>query len=139
MQTFTMATKENVDSRPTILIVDDDKALLLMTGRLLELNGYRVLKALTGTEAIEKARIEKPGLILMDIGLPGMDGLSVTRLIHQIKELRDVPIIAVSGSNTVETRVNAFLAGCTWFIAKPINFDILKTLLDVILPINQPK
>ena len=108
-----------------------------MMRRLLEMSGYRVLEAINGEEAVEMAERERPGLILMDLSLPLLDGLAATRRIRQHEALRNVPIVAVSAHDTADFHADALAAGCNDYVTKPIDFDQLEALLGRLLPKNR--
>jgi two-component system cell cycle response regulator DivK len=121
---------------PTIMVVEDFEDNRFMMRRLLEMSGYRVLEAVNGEEAVILARSERPGLILMDLSLPQLDGLAATRRIRQHAELRNVPIVAVSAHDTADFHADALAAGCNDYVTKPIDFDQLEELLNRLLPRN---
>ena len=114
----------------TILVVEDFDETRSMLRLSMELSGYSVVEAINGRQAVEVARRERPDVILMDIGLPVMDGCKATRLIREDKALRNVAIVAVSANATAEYRVEALAAGCDEYVTKPIDFDHLKALID---------
>ena len=120
----------------TVLVVEDFEDNRFMMRRLLEMSGYRVLEAINGEEAVEMARRERPGLILMDLSLPLLDGLAATRRIRQHEDLRNVPIVAVSAHDTADFHADALAAGCNDYVTKPIDFDQLEALLGRLLPKN---
>lgn len=125
------STPQSSDSQ-TVLVVDDyDGIRLLLKGHLEKL-GYRALEASDGAEAVELARREcnRLRLIFMDLNLRHTDGLTATKAIRQIKELCDVPIIACTARSSEEQRSKAFEAGCTDFVAKPIDKKAIETILD---------
>ena len=124
----------NGNAPPTILVVEDFEDNRFMMRRLLEMSGYRVLEAVNGEEAVDLACQELPGLILMDLSLPQLDGLAATRRIRQYPELRDVPIVAVSAHDTADFHADALAAGCNDYVTKPIDFDQLEALLHRLLP-----
>jgi CheY-like chemotaxis protein len=105
-----------------------------MMRRLLEMEGYRVVEARNGEEAVKVAQTEKPALILMDLSLPIIDGLAATKLIRRIPEFKDVPIIAVSAHDTADFQQEALTAGCNSYITKPIDFGELENLITELLP-----
>ena len=105
-----------------------------MMRRLLELDGYRVVEAMNGEEAVRLAKAECPQLILMDLSLPVIDGLAATRLIRKLPGCQRTPIIAVSAHDTSDFQSEALLAGCNNYITKPINFSELETLIGQLLP-----
>ncbi len=114
----------------TIMIVDDQEDIRLLMTKALEMNGYRVVEAKDGDEAVETAQREHPDLILMDIGLPRRSGISAAYRIHNIPELRAVPIIAITAYDSPELRLDALEAGCTDHLIKPIDIDQLKDILN---------
>ncbi|PYS50712.1 MAG: hypothetical protein DMF68_06370 [Acidobacteria bacterium] len=124
----------NGNAPPTILVVEDFEDNRFMMRRLLEMSGYRVIEAINGEEAIDLACREKPGLILMDLSLPQLDGLAATRRIRQHPELSNVPIVAVSAHDTADFHADALSAGCNDYVTKPIDFDQLEALLARLLP-----
>ena len=123
----------------TVMVVEDFEDNRFMMRRLLEMSGYRVLEAVNGEEAVEVALRERPGLILMDLSLPLLDGLAATRRIRQHTELREVPIVAVSAHDTADFHADALAAGCNDYVTKPIDFDQLEALLGRLLPKNSSR
>lgn len=111
------------------LLVEDFEDSRFMMRRLLEIAGYIVLEASDGEQAVELAIQKRPELILMDLSLPKLDGLAATRKIRQHKDMRQVPIVAVSAHDSPESRIEALDAGCDDYVTKPIDFDILNALL----------
>jgi len=118
----------------TLLLVEDTEDNRFMMRRLLEMEGYRVVEARNGEEAVKVAKDEKPALILMDLSLPIIDGLAATKLIRRIPEFKDVPIIAVSAHDTADFQQEALTAGCNSYITKPIDFGELENLITELLP-----
>jgi CheY-like chemotaxis protein len=120
----------------TVMVVDDYDAIRLILKGHLEKVGYRVLQASDGDEAVEIAKLECGNLhlILMDLNLPSVDGLTATSRIREIKELCDVPIIACTARSSEEQRAKAMEAGCTDFVAKPLDKKAIETILDLYLP-----
>ncbi|MDD2897691.1 MAG: sigma-54 dependent transcriptional regulator [Desulfuromonadaceae bacterium] len=111
----------------TILIIDDEKDIRISLTGILEDEGYQVLSAESGAEGIETARQELPDLILLDIWMPGMDGLeTLERLKLQFPQ---VTVIMISGHGTIETAVRATKLGAYDFIEKPLSLE--KVLLSV--------
>lgn len=113
----------------TVLLVEDTEDNRFMMRRLLELSGYRVVEATNGEEAVRVAEAESPGLILMDLSLPMIDGLAATRLIRKLPGCTKTPIIAVSAHDTSDFLAEALEAGCNSYITKPIDFGELEELI----------
>lgn len=110
-----------------ILVVEDnaDNRVLIMD--VLDSMAYEVIIATDGEEGIRKAHSERPDLILMDISLPQIDGLTATRRIKATPELRHIPIIALTAHAMVGDRERALDAGCDDYVSKPID---LRELAD---------
>ena len=119
--------------KKSVMVVEDFEDNRYMMRRLLEMCGYEVLEAVNGEEAVEMALKERPGLILMDLSLPLLDGLAATRRIRAHWELRAVPIIAVSAHDTADFHADALAAGCNDYVTKPIDFDQLEGLLQKLM------
>jgi CheY-like chemotaxis protein len=119
-------------SRPakTVLIVEDSDDGLFMLRTLLQLKGYRVTEARDGLDAIEIAINDRPDLILTDLQLPRLDGISVTRHLRHHPRTHDVPIVIVSGYPPARHRAGAIAAGCDDYLTKPYDFDLLDKVLD---------
>lgn len=117
------------DESVTVLLVEDTEDNRFMMRRLLEMSGYRVIEATNGEEAVKVAEAETPGLILMDLSLPVIDGLAATRLIRKLPKLQQTPIIAVSAHDSSDFLVEALGAGCNSYITKPIDFSELEQLI----------
>jgi two-component system, cell cycle response regulator DivK len=104
-----------------VLVVEDNEANLYLLRFILSSRGYVVIEALNGISGVELAIEEKPDLILMDIQLPDIDGLEATRRIRASKADDKLPIIALTSYAMTGDRQMALEAGCTEYIAKPIN------------------
>jgi CheY-like chemotaxis protein len=105
-----------------ILIVDDNPVNLKLASDVLECAGYRILKAVDAEEAlIVIGREEKPALILMDIALPGMDGLTLTKRLKAEPYTRDIVVIALTAFAMKGDLEKAIAAGCNGYISKPID------------------
>jgi CheY-like chemotaxis protein len=112
-----------------ILIVEDYEDTRIFMKYLLESYGYQVIEAADGLEAIETIKHHFPDLILMDIGMPVMDGLTATKTIRKFKQGAEVPIIAVTAHGKM-LYTKAIEAGCNDLIEKPIDFDQFETVLN---------
>jgi CheY-like chemotaxis protein len=119
------------DSAPgdSILVVDDNLDYLPLIRTVLECEGYRVRTASDAQEALEILSLFYPRLILMDIELPGMNGLELTRRLKGSPNTRDITIVAFTGWDTPEVEQRALKAGCEGYIAKPIDTPILLRLV----------
>ena len=124
-------------SEVTLLLVEDTEDNRFMMRRLLEMEGYRVVEAHNGEEAVKLAESETPALILMDLSLPVIDGLAATRLIRQIPGFQQTPIIAVSAHDSADFEQGALGAGCNRYITKPIDFSELEKLIATLLKEHQ--
>jgi two-component system, cell cycle response regulator DivK len=113
----------------TVLVVEDYADTRLMLKLMLEMDGYEVVEAGDGQQAVELAPQVLPGLILMDLNLPVLNGYEATRLIHCSAETRDIPIVAVSAQCVGEFRQRALDAGCLDCVQKPINFATLRSVV----------
>jgi CheY-like chemotaxis protein len=101
--------------------------------RLLEMSGYRVVEAINGVEAVKLASEENPGIILMDLSLPLIDGLTATRRIRSLPGLSKVPIVAVSAHDTADFHSEALAAGCNAYVTKPIDYPELEEVVNRLL------
>jgi CheY-like chemotaxis protein len=116
-----------------ILVIDDDEAITGVVSTVLSADGHRVLTASDGTTGLELAKKEPPNLILMDIGLPEMDGYEVTRKLKEHTRLQSVPIIFLTGKNASEDGGRAFGGGGAVYIQKPFSNQQLKDLVTLAL------
>lgn len=108
-----------------ILVVDDNKENLKVVSNFLKKENYKIALALNGISALKVLDENKIDLILMDIMMPGMDGLEVCRLIKQSEKLKEIPIIFLTAKNQTEDLVEGFRAGAVDFITKPFNSEEL--------------
>ena len=122
-----------------VLLVEDFEDSRFSLSKLLEIEGYEVLEAVDGAQAVNLALSAKPDLILMDLSLPVIDGLSATKQIREYESqshdsLYRVPIIALSAHDMSDFHTRARDAGCTDYVTKPIDFDALMTVMSKYLP-----
>ncbi len=122
--------------QPTILIAEDSADSREMMQLLLESKGYRVILAENGVRALEVAIKNQPDAVMLDLQLPKLDGLSVTRNLRLHRKLKDVPIIIVSGHDPQRYRQQCLEAGSNEYFLKPIDFDRLQLVLDRIVPLE---
>lgn len=118
----------------TILIVEDNRRSMLLIRDLLEIHEFRTLEAFDGEEGIARAKAERPDLILMDLQLPGMDGLTATRLLRQDPVTAGIPVVALTAHAMKGDRERALEAGCNGYIAKPIDTRRFLAQVQAFLP-----
>ncbi len=116
-----------------ILIIEDDPAQMKLTSLMLTHDGHAVLRAVDAESGMALARKELPDLIVMDVLLPGMDGLSATARLKQTPATAAIPIIALTGLARRHDEKNALAAGCDAYIAKPLRYQELYATIDTIL------
>src|SRR3712207_3896049 len=108
-------------ARPVVMVVEDFADTRLLMRRLLEMSGCRVVEAVNGREAVERAESDRPHLILMDLNMPVLDGFSAALRIRERGAGRDVPIVAVTAYDTTEFRRAAEAVGCNDYVSKPLD------------------
>jgi len=104
-----------------VLVVEDDPTIMSLIVILLEREGYGAIQAASAEEGISLAAEQAPNLILMDIALPGMDGLEATRLLKSRDATSRIPIVALTAQAMKQDAERAALAGCDGFIVKPLS------------------
>lgn len=105
----------------TILVVEDDEMNMKLIKALFKIGDYKLIEASDAEEGIRLARENKPDLILMDIQLPGIDGLSATRIIKEDSALKDIKVVVLSSHAMIGDEEKANEAGCIGYLTKPIN------------------
>ncbi len=118
---------------PRILLVEDIEMNRDMMSRWLILWGYEVTIAVDGEEAISEGHNHKPDLILMDMGLPKIDGWEATRRLKADAETSQIPIIAVTAHAVEDDRDKALAAGCDEYCAKLVDFKRLQEMIKALL------
>jgi two-component system, cell cycle response regulator DivK len=113
----------------TVLIVEDNPFNLKLFDDLLRSTGYNTLKAADGVQALDLARRHRPDVILLDIGLPDISGIEVTRAIRGSEELKCIPVIAVTAYASPEDEAVIRRSGCDDYLAKPIAASDLLRLV----------
>jgi CheY-like chemotaxis protein len=120
---------------PKILLVEDDVMNRDMIARYLTNEGYQVICAGDGANAMLLARKEHPDLILMDMGLPILNGWQATHRLKAAAETRSIPIIALTAFAMAEDRAKCLAVGCQAFESKPVNFKhLLITMRQLLTP-----
>lgn len=119
---------------PRVLIVEDNPTNLLLVETILRRAGYRTDAARTAEEVMGRIASARPDLILMDLQLPGQDGLSLTRQLKANVATSAIPIVALTAHAMKDDRARALSAGCDGYIAKPINTRSLVDQIEAIVP-----
>lgn len=121
-----------------ILIIEDNPSNLKLVMMLLRRVGHEVISAVDAESGMALALSERPDLILMDIQLPGMDGLTATRQLKQNPATAAIPIIALTALAMKEDEPKALAAGCDAYIAKPLRYQQLYPAIESLLARNKP-
>ena len=116
-----------------VLIIEDNPANLKLACLLLQNIGHTVLCAVDAETGLTLARAEQPDLILMDIQLPGMDGLAATALLKQDPATAAIPVIALTAMAMKADQEKTRAAGCDAYIAKPLRYQELYAAIDILL------
>ena len=111
---------------PSIMVVDDDDDIRWLMGQMLRSHGYRVIEAATAAEAESNALEHHPHLILMDLSMPGTDGLTAIWNIRKQPGMATVPVIIVSAYDAFDLRAEAAAVGCCGYITKPLDTTELQ-------------
>jgi two-component system cell cycle response regulator DivK len=115
----------------TILVIEDNEINMKLIRAFLEIGKYRILEARDAETGLRLAREKHPDLILMDIQLPGIDGLSAGQFIKTDPDLKKIPIIAVTGHSMQQDKDEAMNIGFAGYIVKPFSVDVfLKTIAN---------
>jgi CheY-like chemotaxis protein len=122
-----------IEPKFLILVVDDSTDNVAMISLFLQQQGYRVLTAGNGEDAITVATQMMPNLILMDINLPTLDGLGATRRIRENDALRDIPIVAITAFGTEGFQRAAYDVGVSGYLTKPLDLDRMNQLIARLL------
>jgi DNA-binding response OmpR family regulator len=121
---------------PRVLVVEDDEAIAQVLQRSLRLEGYDVKIAPDGISALEEAHAFLPDLVILDLGLPGMDGIEVAR---RLRETDDVPILVLTARDAVEARVEGLDSGADDYLVKPFERQELLARLRALLRRRPPR
>jgi CheY-like chemotaxis protein len=124
------------EARRVVLVVDDDAFARDLVAAALEAQRYDLLFAHDAATALALLRRVTPSLILMDINLPDMDGVLLTRTLKEARHLADVPVLMLTGSARRETLAGSISAGAAGFIVKPFTRDALLAKLESLLPLH---
>jgi CheY-like chemotaxis protein len=124
---------ERTEGKFLILVVDDSPDNVALVSLYLQQQGYRVVTASNGEDAINVATQMIPNLILMDISMPTLDGLGATRRIRENHTLREIPVIAVTAFGTEGFQRAAYDVGVSGYLTKPIDLDRMNLLIARLL------
>ena len=124
------AIRPGVQDRPILLLIEDTSETTLMVTDFLQMAGYRVLSARDALTGIDLAKRTRPDLILMDVHLPGIDGLEATRKLRAEPEFRNTPIIALTALAMPGDRERCLAAGATDYISKPVSMKKLAAMIE---------
>jgi diguanylate cyclase (GGDEF)-like protein len=116
-----------------VLIVEDEEDVLFILGRMLELEGYEVVLAESGEEAIKMVKDDLPDIVLLDLGIPGIDGFEVCERLRNDFLASFLPIIIITAREGVDDKIRGFEAGADDYITKPIDLEELKTRIKGLL------
>lgn len=118
---------------PTIMVVDDSVTVRKVTGRALERQGFRVITAKDGVDAMRMLQDNTPDAMLLDIEMPRMDGFEVARLVRSTQRLKDMPIVMITSRTGSKHRQRALSMGVNRYLGKPYQEDVLLNTLDELL------
>jgi CheY-like chemotaxis protein len=122
-----------IEPKFLILVVDDSADNVAMISLFLQQQGYRVVTAANGEDAVTVAAQMMPNLILMDINLPALDGLGATRRIRESDALRDIPVVAITAFGTEGFQRAAYDVGVSGYLTKPLDLDRMHQLIARLL------
>ena len=117
----------------SILLVEDDPMIRNLLSRRLVMGGYQVIMASDGAQAVQSARVHLPELIVMDMGLPVLNGWQATHRIRSMPITRSIPIIALTAYAMKEDRMKCLSVGCNEYETKPVDFTRLLEKIRVLL------
>jgi CheY-like chemotaxis protein len=117
----------------SILLVEDDPMIRNLLSRRLIIGGYQVITATDGAQAVLSARVDLPELIVMDMGLPVLNGWQATHRIRSMPITRTIPIIALTAYAMKEDRMKCLTVGCNEYETKPVDFTRLLEKIRVLL------
>jgi len=123
----------STSKKPTILIADDDPEILTLLGIRLSKNGYQVLEAQDGIAAIEKAKREKPDLVLLDVMMPGKNGWEVAKALREDPALEKVGIVMLTAIGERVNEMTSPLYGADDYVDKPFDFTDLDKKIRAVL------
>ncbi len=120
---------ERVEQGPTILIVDDDDALADVLAVRLQKQGFETVTVSTGGQGLQRARIQRPALIVLDLRLPDADGFDICQQLADSPDTCAIPVIILSGMEQPDILRRCRAAGCQFFVRKPYDPNVLLMLI----------
>jgi diguanylate cyclase (GGDEF)-like protein len=132
------AAKQN-GKAPVILVADDEPVNLALIKRRLEWEDYHIHTAQDGSEAVEKARLLSPDLVILDVMMPVLDGLQACRLLKDHEATRDIPIIFLSALDDTDTKINGLALGANDYISKPFRVEELLARVAVAIRLKRER
>ena len=127
----------NPNHAPKILVADDEVFMLRLLEMTLKKGGYEVVSCRDGKEALATAATALPQLIVLDIMMPGLDGLGALRLLKENPATREIPVVVLSGKGHSLTKIDAVMAGAVLFLAKPFSPNqLLGEVQKILAPKN---
>lgn len=116
-----------------ILVVDDDKEIRQMLCTMLELTGFETKEAVDGVDALTQVRLHEPDVMILDVMMPNMDGISLCKLLRQEPQTMSLPIIMLSGKVQSKAVEEGLQAGANKYLTKPAGLDVLTQTIHEVL------
>lgn len=113
----------------TVLCIEDNKTNMLLVSRIVEAEGYDLLRAEDGPTALERLKGSAPDIILLDVNIPGIHGLDLARLIKADERLAEIPLIATTANVLVGDKERCLEAGCDEYLPKPLDIRRLRQVM----------
>ncbi|MFW6183506.1 MAG: response regulator [Chloroflexota bacterium] len=113
----------------TVLCIEDNKTNMLLVSRIVEAEGYELLRAEDGPAALALLKGEKPDIILLDVNIPGIHGLDLARMIKEDDRLAEIPLIATTANVLVGDKERCLEAGCDEYLPKPLDIRRLRQVM----------
>ena len=123
--------------KKTILCIEDNSTNMLLVSRVVEAEGHNLIRAENGEAAVAELNQRLPDLILLDVNLPGINGLDLARQIRDEMNFQSVPIIAVTANVLVGDKERCLAAGCNDYLPKPLDIRRLREIMREYLPVTE--
>lgn len=124
------------NTRPLVLFVDDDEFQHKLFRQIVRDKGLEIVFAGSGSEALATVARRRPQLIVLDVNLPDIDGIEITRRLKEVEHLADIPVVMITGRSGKNVVVNSLKAGAVDFVVKPFDRDTLLAKIDAVLSIR---